>query len=135
MVEAIPERGKIINIKTIERLKQALVDEGLISKDGLRAAEGTARQENENLGKTLVTLGFLTEDKLAKFIGEKLQVPYVNIKDYSIDRKVLELIPEKIARRYNILPLFEIENVLTVAMSNPLDLISIDDVTAVVDRY
>lgn len=60
-----------------------------------------------------------------------MKFPQVNVKKYAIDRKVLDLIPEKIARRYNILPLFKIENVLTIAISNPLNVISLDDISAV----
>jgi type IV pilus assembly protein PilB len=60
-----------------------------------------------------------------------MHIPYVSIGNYTIDREVLDLIPEKIARRYKIIPLFKIEDVLTVAMSDPLDIISIDDISRV----
>jgi len=59
-------------------------------------------------------------------------VPCVNLKDYTIDRPVLEFIPENIARRYNIIPLFKVEDVLTVAMSDPLNIVAIDEISALV---
>jgi type IV pilus assembly protein PilB len=117
MVSPVPERDKIINIRMLDRLKQALVNEGVITKEKLKIAEATAKRENDPLRKTLIKLGFVTEEQLVRFIGEKMHIPHVNIKNYTIDRRVLEIIPEKIARRYNIIPLFKIENVLTVAMS------------------
>lgn len=128
-----PEKGKIISFRVVARLKKALVDEGLVTKEQLTMAAIKAQQEDETLGKVLIKLGFVTEEQLVKFIGDKMDIPYVDIKNYAIDRKVLELIPEKIARRYKILPLFKIENVLTIAMSDPLDVISLDEISALVE--
>ncbi len=120
-----------MNIKWLDNLKQALVDEGVMTSEQLTVAETTAQGEDESLIKTLVKLQFLTEEELAGFIADKTHMPYVNLNDYTIDRKVLELAPAKIARRHKFIPLFKIENVLTVAMSNPLGIISIDDISAV----
>jgi len=131
MANLVSKKDKIISIRFLARLKQALVKEGLVTKEKLRVAEIKAQRENETLSKILIRLGFVTEEQLVSFIGEKMHVPYVNIKNYTIDRQVLERIPEKIARRYKIIPLFKIEDVLTVAMSDPLDIISIDDISRV----
>lgn len=131
MANTSQEKGKIISFKVLDRLKLALIKEGLVTKEKLRVAEIKAQRENETLSKILVRLGFVTEEQLVSFIGEKTRVPYVNIENYTIDRQVLELIPENIARRYKIIPLFKIEDVLTVGMSDPLDIISIDEISAV----
>ena len=50
----------------------------------------------------------------------KLHIPYVNLEDYSPDTKCFSYIAFADARRYRIIPLFKIEDVLTVAMSDPL---------------
>jgi len=131
MLNPSPEKGKIVSIKVLNRLKQALINEGLVTKEKLRDAVITARHENKTLSEILVKLGFVTEEQLVRLIGEKMPAPYVNIKNYNLDRRILDLIPEKIARRYNIIPLFKIEDVLTVAMSGPMDIISIDEISAV----
>jgi len=131
MANTSQEKGKIISFKVLDSLKLALIKEGLVTKEKLRVAEIKAQRENETLSKILVRLGFVTEEQLVSFIGEKTRVPYVKIENYTIDRQVLELIPENIARRYKIIPLFKIEDVLTVGMSNPLDIISIDEISAV----
>lgn len=133
MDDPISERGEILTDKVIEDLKQDLIRENIINKDQLRIAEVMAQSENEALSTVLVKLGFATEKQLASFIGERIHIPYVDIKNYTIDSKVLKLIPEKIARRYNIIPLFSVEDVLSVAMSNPLDIVSIDDLNAVAE--
>ena len=133
MVNPVSKKGEIINIKLLKHLKQSLINEGLVTKEKLRVAEITAKRENEPLSKILIRLGFVTDEQLTSFIGEKAHIPYVNIGKYTIERKVLDLIPEKLARRYKIIPLFKIENVLTVAMSDPLDIISIDEISLVAE--
>jgi len=134
MVNSISSKKDIINSRTLDRLKQAMVTDGLITKEKLRIAEMTAKDKGEPLSTILVKLGFITKERLVSFIGEKIHIPYVNIKNYAIDRRVLDYIPEKIARRYNVIPIFMIEDVLTVAISDPLDLISLDEISAVAGR-
>ena len=58
----------------------------------------------------------------------KLHYPYVDLKDYTLDTKCLSYITLNDAQKYKIIPLFKIENVLTVAMADPLDLFAIDKI-------
>lgn len=122
----------IITNEIIEGLKGALVSENLISSDKLQAAESIAINEKESLGKILIKSEFIGEEQLLNFISQKIHIPYVNLLNYSIDPRLIERIPEKISRHYIILPLFEIENILTLAISNPLDIRSLDDISKVV---
>ena len=82
----------------------------------------------------MIKLKLLTEGQLAKFIGGKIHIPYVNIRNYTIDRKVLELIPEEIARKHLIIPLFRIEDVLTIAMDDPSDIFAVDEVELLLSK-
>ena len=134
MVDQGPSRNKISSISDIEKLKQDMVDEGLLTEEKLLRAEALAKENNESLTEALINIRVLTKEQLVKFIGNKIHVPYIDLKNYAVDRKVLDLVPDKLARRYKILPLFLLEGVLTIAMSNPLDLISIDDISAVVEQ-
>jgi type IV pilus assembly protein PilB len=131
MLQSTSKKAQIIRFNRFNTLKQELVREGLITKEKLRTAEVMARREEKPLGDMLIQLRFVTEEQLLSFIGEKTHIPYVNIKEYFVDRKILDRIPEKIARRYNIMPLFEIEDVLTIAISDPLDILTLDDIARV----
>lgn len=128
-----PTRNKetVVTIQVLGRLRQALVEEGLLTAEQLKAAGMRAGRDNEPLGQVLVNMGFVTVEQLAGFIGEKLHIPCVDIGNYAIDPKVLELIPGEIARRRRILPLFRIEDALTVAMPDPLDVISLDEISRI----
>jgi len=113
------------------RLKQALVTEGLVSREEMLSAERMAKRDRCSLRESLVKSEWLTEEQLGKFIGKTFQIPYVNLKNYTVDRKILDRLSDKIARRYQLIPLFEIEGVVTVAVADPLDLISLDELSKV----
>ena len=118
----------IITNKTLETLKYDLVREGLVQYEIVEQAEEIANAQNINIGQALINSGFLTEEQLIKFLESKLHTPYVNLEDYELDTRCLKYINFTDARRYKIIPLFKIENTLTVAMADPRDLFAIDKI-------
>ena len=117
-----------ITNKTLEKLKYELVRDGIVEYETLEKAEELASVQRINIGQALINSGILAEDKLLKFLESKLHIPYVNLEDYTPDPKCFKFISFPDARRYKIIPLFKIEDVLTVAMSDPLDLFAIDKI-------
>lgn len=117
-----------ITNKTLETLKYDLVREGLVQYEIVEQAQEIADARNINIGQALIDSGFLTEEKLIKFLEAKLHTPFVNLDDYEPDKKCLKYINYTDARRYKIIPLFKIENTLTVAMSDPRNLFAIDKI-------
>jgi type IV pilus assembly protein PilB len=111
-----------------KRLGEILRDEGLISEEQLQAAlEKQKREEGLRIGEALVAMGAVTAEGVAQAIWQQLQIPYVDLDNYALDPKVIELVPEKLARAYLALPIFKIGNALTLAMADPLNVIAIDD--------
>lgn len=117
-----------ITNKTLEKLKYELVRDGIVAYETLEKAEELANVQRINIGQALINSGILAEDTLLKFLESKLHIPYVNLEDYTPDPKCFKFISFPDARRYKIIPLFKIEDVLTVAMSDPLDLFAIDKI-------
>ncbi len=114
--------------KTLEKLKYDLVRAGLVPYETLEQAQEIAAAQNINIGQALINSGTLTEEVLIKFLENKLHTPFVNLDDYSIDTKCLKYVNYSDAKRFRILPLFKIEETLTVAMADPLDLFAIDKI-------
>lgn len=117
-----------INNKTLEKLKYELVRDGIVTYETLEKAEELANVQNINIGQALINSGILNENTLLKFLESKLHIPYVNLEDYNPDPKCFSYVTFADARRYRIIPLFKIEEVLTVAMADPLDLFAIDKI-------
>ncbi len=132
MAGRFPKSGTVVNIRSLDSLEKGLVNEGLVSKEDLKSATLRAKRDGVPLGTVLTESGLITEDEFSRFIGQKSPLPSVDLRNYTIDRAVLDLIPEKIARRYNIIPLFKIEDVLTMAMSDPMDIVATDEISALV---
>lgn len=114
--------------KTLEKLKYDLVRDNIVSYEMIEKAQELATAQNINLGQVLINLGVIKEETLLKFLESKLHIPYVNLDDYSLDTKCLEYISFNDAKKYKIIPLFKIEDVLTVAMADPLDLFAIEKI-------
>ncbi len=114
--------------KTLEKLKYDLVRAGLVQYEILEQAEEISNAQNINIGQALINSGIITEEALLKFLEAKLHIPYVNLEDYSLDLNCLKYINYSDAKRYRIIPLFKIEDALTVAMADPLDLFAIDKI-------
>ncbi len=114
--------------KTLEKLKYDLVRTGLVPFETIEQAEEIAQAQNVNIGQVLINTGAITEDAIIKFLESKLHIPSVNLEDYSLDRKCLKYVNFSDARKYKIIPLFKIEDTLTVAMADPLDLFAIDKI-------
>lgn len=119
---------EFVTNKTLEKLKYDLVRDGLVSYEDMEKAQEIAVSQNVNIGQILIKSNLITEDALLKFLENKLHIPYVDLKDYDLDTRCLSYISFNDAQKYKIIPLFKIENVLTVAMADPLDLFAIDKI-------
>lgn len=111
-----------------ERLGELLVRENLISLAQLREAQDEQRKAGERLSYTLTKLGFVDQNQLTTFMSEQYGVPAINLDEFEIDEDVLKLIPRELAAKHTLLPINRAANTLIVAMSDPSNLIAIDDV-------
>ena len=107
-------------------LGEILAEVGVISQDQLSKALAAANGSESDLAKWLIDLGFTTEEKIMKGIGIKAKVPYFTSLEGLYTAESSNIISEELARRLQVVPLFKIDNVLTVAMVNPLDVFIID---------
>ncbi len=114
--------------KTLEKLKYDLVRAGLVQYEVIEQADEISNAQNINIGQALINSGVITEETLLKFLEARLHIPYVNLEDYSLDPNCLKYVNFSDAKRYRIIPLFKIEDTLTVAMADPLDLFAIDKI-------
>ena len=114
--------------KTLEKLKYDLVRAGLVQYETIEQAQEIAAAQNINIGQVLINSGTLNEETILKFLEEKLHLPSVNLDDYTLDKNCLKYISYSDAKRYRIIPLFKIEDTLTIAMADPLDLFAVDKI-------
>jgi len=109
-----------------ENLEQSLLSKGLISEEQLDEALSRANRGKLPLSQVLIEMGFVTKEEAYSILAEEIDVPYVDMSNYIVDPKVINLIDGEDAIQHLIYPLFKIENTLTIAMADPTDLAAID---------
>lgn len=110
-----------------DKLVKALIDGKLVKEKDLDTALAIQRKSGGSLGKILVENGFVSEKEMMIAMSRQLNMPPIDLSKYKIDKSLSELIPEKVARQYQLIPISKLGKVLTVAMSDPLNLFAIDD--------
>lgn len=105
-----------------------LVKKEVISKEQLEEARDGSKKTGLPLDKVLIKKGIITEENIATVLSEHLGIPFMDLSDYLVDASVAKLVPEALAQRYKLIPLFKIGQTLTVAMANPQDINAIDQV-------
>ncbi len=88
-------------------------------------------QTGGNLKDILLKEGIVKERDLIAVMSKEFFIPYLELSKYRIDPQVVSLLPEKIARQYKIVALSKMGNVLSVAMSDPLNIFAIDDLKSI----
>jgi len=115
------------------KLGQTLVELGEITEEDLARALETQRKEGKKLGETLVDLGILSQTTLVKTLASKLGVPGTYLRHGLIDPTVAKLIDRDEAERLKVLPMFKVRGRLIVAMAEPQNLPVIDRLAALTD--
>ncbi len=111
-----------------KRLGDMLVEVGLLTQEKLMKALEIQKIENKKLGRILLDLGFIEERDLFEVLQMQFSIPYFDLNSNAIDPKIPKLISKKLAELHRIIPVQFKDNVLYLAMSDPLDVIAIDDV-------
>ncbi len=115
-------------------LGQSLLARGVISQDQLNIALTEQRKFKTPLGKTLVTLGFVTEATIRDTLSETLGQVAIDLSHTIIDHEALSMVPKDIAKRYQVLPVdFDrATRKLMLAVADPTNVVAIDQIRALI---
>ncbi|HXA35468.1 MAG TPA: GspE/PulE family protein [Steroidobacteraceae bacterium] len=104
----------------------------MLSEDQLRIALIEQKRSGEQLGKTLVKLGFLSEATLREALSENLGQGDIDVARVVADPAALAMVPKSFAVRFSVLPvaLDRARGVLTVAVGNPNNVVVLDQLNA-----
>ncbi len=114
-------------MKEQKSLGEIMVDKGVLTKAQLAQAESEAKKLKLPLRKALFSLGMVKESDMISFFEQQMRIPFVNLNSYIVDAKILALIPEAFAKTHHVIPLFKAGDIITVAMTDPLDVVVLDE--------
>lgn len=106
---------------TKEQLGQVLLQRRVVTSEQLQQALDMQKENGGLLGEILIKLGATTEEDIVQALAIQHDFPYLPLANYNIDEESLKLIPENIVRKYGLLPIDKMGDVLTVVMANPLN--------------
>ncbi|MBI2424868.1 MAG: Flp pilus assembly complex ATPase component TadA [Candidatus Hydrogenedentes bacterium] len=110
-----------------KRLPDMLLEQQLVTQEQLQECIGLHRMTGRSLPSLLVEKEYLSEEDLVITLSEQLGIPHIRVAHYSIPKEVLAEVPETLARQYQMLPVSVTGDVLTLAMSDPLNIMALDD--------
>ncbi len=109
------------------RIGDILIDKGLITDETLQQTLEIQKQTGKKLGQVLVDERYITENDLAEAISERLDIPKMSLENIVIDPELMQLVGCDLAKRHQLVPVFRLGNTLTVAMSDPINVIAVDE--------
>lgn len=103
-----------------------LIDAGIITEEQLKEALEIQKTSKQLIGTILTQLGYCTEEDVARMLAKKTGYKYVSINEIGVNIAVANLITPELATKNNVLPLYEEDGVVYVAMKNPNDILTVD---------
>ena len=120
-------------LKLGDKVGELLVRGGLVTEEQLIKALEVQRGTAKRIGEVLVELGLVTEIDIATVLSKQLGIPYATRSSGLLNAPkgegLEELVPEEFSRQHLVLPLSRTLHSLTVACANPLDLITMDNLS------
>ncbi len=104
-----------------------LLEKGLITAEQLEHALNEQQKSGGLLGRILVDLGFVTEADILSTLGAQTGMPAANLPEMDVSSEVLEKVSAPIAKVYKIIPVKIEDNILYIAMADPLNINVLDD--------
>ena len=121
--------------RSMRMIGEVAVDLGFADLATVEAAVATAREQGRPTGIVLVERGVLRHDQLARVVAERFGLDFVDLAVYDLDMGAVNLISSEAAKRYQAVPVgFMDDGTVLLAMANPTNVLTIDDVGMMTGR-
>ncbi|MCF7838042.1 MAG: type II secretion system ATPase GspE [Candidatus Marinimicrobia bacterium] len=117
-----------------EYIAEILESVGLITTEQGRDAVEAARSSQKDLVDVLDESGVVSRLNVLKALANQFGMEVISLQGQDISQEVIDLIPGEVARRYKVIPVYKTEAALTVALSDPLDVETLDGLRYVLKR-
>jgi type IV pilus assembly protein PilB len=111
-----------------KKIGEILVSESRISPGRLAEVLGLQKETAKPLGQILIDEGILTEDELTRLLGEQLGIPHLWLRKGLVDPHIVHILPKEKALHFQVIPMFVVNNVVTLATTDPNAIFVFDEV-------
>lgn len=116
------------------RLGDLLVVQGMITDAQLQQALQEQKLSGRKLGASLVGLGYVDENMLLTLLSKQLEIPFVDLKQFRFDQKLVQALPETAARRYRVMLLRQDSDGVLLGMADPTDIFGLDELQRIIKQ-
>jgi type IV pilus assembly protein PilB len=109
-----------------EYIVEILRDVGLVSHEDILKAKERSKAEQVGLVDALILMGRVSPKDVSKALASQFNMDMIDLAEYRVPDDIVALVPKHVARRYKIVPVGKHDNTLTVAISDPLDVDTVD---------
>jgi type IV pilus assembly protein PilB len=112
--------------KIRKTLSEFLTEHKVIATSQMQTARLESDKTGEALGQVLVRLGMAPEDAILDYYTSYCRIPRADLS--KVNPQAVTQVPEKTARKYHLIPIEKKDNKLVLAMSDPLNIIVLDEI-------
>ncbi len=116
------------------RIGDLLKEKGYITEAQLKVALNEAKNKGKKLGETLIELGYVNEQTIIDVLAEQLGIEETNLNDIKFERPLKEALPEKLARRFKVVPVDFNDKEITIATNDPTDIFALDEISRITHK-
>lgn len=114
-----------------QRIRKVLIKHNVIEDQKADEALALADKEDKLYCEVLLERNFVDELGLISALCIESSMPPIDVEKIKVEEDALEVISQEIASYYGVLPISKIGNILTIAISNPFDIVKLDDLRTV----
>ena len=114
-----------------KRVGEILVNQGRITPDQLTNVLRTQKKTSKPIGQILLQEGILKQEELTEILGEQLGIPHLWLRKGLVDPRIVHILPKDKALLYQVIPMFRVNNVLTLATADPHAIFVFDEVSKI----
>jgi MSHA biogenesis protein MshE len=111
------------------RLGELLLEHKLLTEEQLQTALAEQKRTGRKLGRVITDLNLVREEKLHEVLAQSLQIPFIDVRQLTLDQSMVRLLPETQARRFRALVLQSDARGLLIGMADPTDLVAYDELS------
>jgi type IV pilus assembly protein PilB len=112
-----------------KRVGEILVSQGRITPEQLTNILRTQKKTSKPIGQILLQEGILKQEELTEILGEQLGIPHLWLRKGLVDPRIVHILPKEKALLFQVIPMFRVNNVLTLATTDPNAIFVFDEVS------
>jgi type IV pilus assembly protein PilB len=111
-----------------KKLSGLLLKSGKVNKEDLDRLQGISARDRRRLSELVVSEKIMDGDELLGLIAIHSNVPPINLERVKVSEEVRDILPEEVAHTQQVVPLDKIGDYLTLAVTDPFDILKLDDI-------